>query len=145
MGISCLLESLLLFYLSLWSVPFAFLYYHFSGIPGGSGDNVCVHRACTGKERAGVQTPRLGSAGNCGSQASQNPPHWPVRIRSIDQSGLAPGGARQRWPMHHWNTWIFCHLGLGVGIHFVYSMCTYQLLLHPSAGQPTPGSPLLTA
>lgn len=144
MDISCLLESLLLFSLSLWSVPFAFLYYHFSGIPGGSGDNVCVHGACTGKRGQESRQPGWDVWEPGAVRQIRIHPAGQSSLTSIDQSGLAQRRARQRLPKHRWNTWILCHLHLGVGIHFVYSTCMYWPFLQASTGQLTPESPLLT-
>lgn len=77
-------------------MPFAFLYYHFSGIPGVSGDNVYplgIHW----KEKSGVQATKQQSKENSGDWTDQNPlPTCQGLLTSTDLSGLIPGGARDR-------------------------------------------------
>lgn len=75
-------------------MPFAFLYYHFSGIPGGSGDNV-YPQGIHWKEKSGVQATKHPIVENSGDWTDQNPlPACQGLLTSTDLSGFIPGGAR---------------------------------------------------
>lgn len=75
-------------------MPFAFLYYHFSGIPGGNGDNV-YPQGIDSKEKSGVQATKQPSVENSGDWTNQNPlPACQGLLTSTDLSGFIPGGVR---------------------------------------------------